>query len=65
MTHDGQSIIAHVLRKLKPNQPKTQIDTVADPGFPVGGRGPISGGVDLRHGCILAKMYAKMKELAP
>ena len=37
---------------------------VADPGFPVGGVGPL-GGMDLRHGCFLAKMYAKMKELGP
>ena len=38
--------------------------SVADPGFPVGGVHPL-GGVDLRHGCFLVKMYAKMKELGP
>ena len=38
---------------------------MADPGFPVGGRGPVRGGVDLRRGCFLAKMYAKMKEFGP
>ena len=38
---------------------------VADPGFPVGGCGPIRRGMDLRHGCFLAKMYVKMKELGP
>ena len=38
---------------------------VADPGFPVGGRGPITGGVDLRRGCFSPKMCAKMKELGP
>ena len=39
--------------------------TVADPGFPVGGHAPIRGGVDLRRGHFLVKMYAKMKELGP
>ena len=39
--------------------------TVADPGFPVGGVDPLEGAVDLRCGCFLAKMYAKMKELGP
>ena len=24
---------------------------------------PFSGGMDLRHGCFLVKMYVKMKEL--
>ena len=38
---------------------------VADPGFPVGGRGPVRESMDLRHRCFLAKMYAKMKELGP
>ena len=32
---------------------------MADPGFPVGG------GVDLRRGRFLVKMYAKTKELGP
>ena len=41
------------------------IGAVADPGFPVGGRGPVRGDVDLRHGCFLTKMYAKMKEFGP
>ena len=30
-----------------------------------GGPGPIRGGVDLRRGCFLAKMYAKTKEFGP
>ena len=38
---------------------------VADPGFPVGGRGPVRGGMDLRCGCFLAKMYVKTKEFGP
>ena len=38
---------------------------MADPGFPVGGRAPIRGGVDLRRGHFSVKMYAKMKELGP
>ena len=44
---------------------KYQSITVADPGFPIGGHGPIRGGMDLRRGCFLAKMYAKMKEFGP
>ena len=40
-------------------------NAVADPGFPIGGCGPIWGGMDLRHRCFLAKMCAKMKELGP
>ena len=44
---------------------KMHPDAVADPGFPVGGRGPIRGGMDLQHGHFLAKMYAKTKELGP
>ena len=38
---------------------------MADPGFPVGGRAPIRGGVDLRYEHFSVKMYAKMKELGP
>ena len=38
---------------------------VADPGFPVGGRAPVRGGMDLRRGHFLVKMYAKTKELGP
>ena len=39
---------------------------MVDPGFPVGGgRAPVKGGVDLRHGHFSVKMYAKMKELGP
>ena len=39
---------------------------MADPGFPVGGgRAPVRGGVDLRRGHSLVKMYAKTKELGP
>ena len=39
--------------------------SVADPGFPIGGHGPIRGGMDLQCGCFLAKMCAKMKEFGP
>ena len=41
---------------------------MADPGFPVGGvwtRWGGGGGVGLRHGWFLAKMYAKTKEFGP
>ena len=33
--------------------------------FPLGGVLSHWGGTDLRHGCFLAKTYAKMKELDP
>ena len=36
---------------------------MADPGFPVGRRGPVMGGVDPRHRHFSVKMYVKMKEL--
>ena len=38
-----------------------------DPGFSVGGCGPIlgGGGFGLQHGHFSVKMYAKMKELGP
>ena len=39
--------------------------SVADSGFPIGDVDPLGGGVDLRHGRFLAKMYAKTKELGP
>ena len=39
--------------------------SVADPGFPIGGRAPIRGSIDLRHRHFLVKMYAKTKELGP
>ena len=39
--------------------------SVADPGFPIGGRAPVRGGMDLRCGHFSVKMYAKMKELGP
>ena len=38
--------------------------TVADPGFPVGGRRPV-GGANLRCIHFSVKMYAKMKEIDP
>ena len=41
------------------------MNTVVDPGFPIGGRAPIRWGVDLRHGYFLVKMCAKTKELGP
>ena len=48
------------------NGTKLMCFTVANPGFPIGGHGPIGGGgVDLQHGCFSAEMYAKMKELGP
>ena len=37
--------------------------TGPDPGFSVGGRGPILGGFGLQCGHFSVKMYAKMKEL--
>ena len=39
--------------------------TVADLGFPVGGRAPVRGGVDLRCGHFSVKMYVETKELGP
>ena len=41
------------------------LKSVADPGFPVGGVAPVRGGVDLRRGHFLVKMYVKTKELGP
>ena len=38
---------------------------MADPGFPVGGRAPVRGAMDLRCRHFLVKMYAKTKELGP
>ena len=38
----------------------------ADPGFPVGGGGPILWGcIDLQHGHFSVKMYVKKKKLRP
>ena len=34
------------------------LNSVADPGFPVGGRAPIRGGVDLQCWHFSVKMYA-------
>ena len=40
--------------------------TGPDPGFSIGGRGPIwGGGFGLQRGHFSVKMYAKMKELGP
>ena len=36
-----------------------------DPGFSIGGCGPILGGFGLQRGHFSVKMYAKMKELGP
>ena len=41
------------------------VKAVADPGFPVGGHGPIRAGMDLLCGHFSPKMYAKTKELGP
>ena len=40
-------------------------NTVADPGFPVGGRGPRRGGVDSRSGYVSQILYVKTKESGP
>ena len=40
-------------------------EALVDPGFPVGGCGPIMGGMDLQRGHFSLKMYAKTKELGP
>ena len=39
--------------------------SVADPGFPVGGRRPVGGGTNLQRVHFLAKTYAKTKEMDP
>ena len=38
---------------------------VVDPGFPVGGRGPRSGGMDSRGGYISKILHVKTKESGP
>ena len=38
---------------------------VADPGFPVGGRGPRRGAVDSRGGYVSKILYVKTKESGP
>ena len=38
---------------------------VADPGFPIGGRGPIRGGVDPPMQALFGENYVKMKQLGP
>ena len=43
---------------------ETDVISVADPGFPVGGgggRGPVRGDVDLQRGHFSAKIFVKMK----
>ena len=37
-------------------------ESVADPGFPIGGRGPRRGGVDSRGGYVSKILYVKTKE---
>ena len=51
--------------EIDPVSNRIQQESVADPGFSVGGRGPVSGGVDLRCGCFSLKMCVKTKELGP
>ena len=41
------------------------INTVADPGFPVGGRRPRRGGANSRDGYVSKNLYVKMKESGP
>ena len=41
------------------------LSAVADPGFPVGRRGPRRGGMDSRGGYILKILYVKTKESGP
>ena len=38
---------------------------MADPGFPVGGRGPRMGGVDSRGGYVSKILYVETKESGP
>ena len=38
---------------------------MVDPGFPIGGHGPITGGRGPPTQILSPKMYAKMKELGP
>ena len=55
----------HGLMTLILKHDQIQSRSEADPGFPVGGRGPIlgGGGVDLQHRHFSVKMYVKTKEL--
>ena len=39
--------------------------SVVDPGFPIGGRGPHTGGCDPRGGYVLKILHVKMKESGP
>ena len=41
------------------------MNSVADPGFPVGGHGPHRGGVDSQGGYVSKILYVKTKELGP
>ena len=54
-----------IYKLFKPKLDLCILYTVADPGFPVGEACIRWGGVDLRRGHFLVKMYAKMKELGP
>ena len=39
--------------------------TVAEPGFPVGGRGPRRGAMDPRGGYVSKNLHVKMRESGP
>ena len=54
-----------ILKALNESRKENKHISVADPGFPEGGRAPIRGGMDFPRGCFLVKMYAKTKELGP
>ena len=43
----------------------SETESGPDPGFSVGGRGPILGGFGLQRGHFSVKMYVKTKELGP
>ena len=55
-------IQSQAIRWTKPNR---HCISGPDPGFSVGGRGPILGGFGLQRGHFSVKMYVKMKELGP
>ena len=58
---------SYIFQHNKQNQRRDNIavPTVADPGFPVGGRAPVRGAVDPQLEHFSVKIYAKMKELGP
>ena len=59
------NLILQKIGLISPHYLSNLTSSVADPRFPIGGRGPRKGGVDSRGGYVSKILYVEKKESGP